>query len=97
MVYFDSAKIMECIDVESVTSETVTFNVDGERLLNEIYEDIKIELDDTESNQIILRCQDRPFIYIHQNKIFDEDNCRQLAIEVMNRINSQIRSKLNLK
>ena len=46
MVYLDSIKIMECIDVESITSETITLNIDGEKLRNEIYQDLKIELKD---------------------------------------------------
>lgn len=95
MVYLDSTKIMKCIDVKSVTSETITLNVDGEKLLDEIYEDLKIELED-DGPVKILRFQDAPFIEIYPNEIFNENNCRQLAIEIMNRQNSQIRTKLNL-
>ena len=97
MVYLDSTKIMECIDVESITSETVTLNVDGVRLLNEIYQDLKIELKDNEGPIQELTFQDAPFIQICPNEVFDEDDCRQLAIETMNRLNSQIRTKLNLQ
>ena len=97
MVYFDSTKIMECIDVESITSETVTFKVDGEKLLNELYEDLKIEVDDYSEIPVILRCQDARFIEIYPNELFDEKNCRQLAIEIKNRLNSEIKTKLNLR
>ena len=97
MVYFDSTKIMECIDVESITSETVTLKVNGEKLLNELYEDLKIELDEKETILARLRCQDAPFIEIYPNELFDEKNCRQLAIEIKNRLNSEIKTKLNLK
>ena len=97
MVYFDSTKIMECIDVESVTSETVTLNVDGVRLLNEIYRDLEIELKDSEGPIQELTFQDAPFIQIYPNEVFDEDDCRQLAIETMHRLNSKIRTKLNLQ
>ena len=97
MVYFDSTKIMECIDVESITSKTVTLKIDGEKLLNELYEDLKIELKDSEGPIQELTFQDAPFIHIYPNEVFDDKDCRQLAIEIMNRLNSEIKTKLNLK
>ena len=53
MVYFDSVKIKECIDIEKITKDTVTLNVDGEKLIRQIYEDLKIELDDDGPIQIL--------------------------------------------
>lgn len=98
MVYLDSVKIMECVELETVTNDKITLNVNGEQLLNGIYEDLKIELDDDDSEiPVILRCQDARFIEIYPNELFNEKNCRQLAIEIKNRLNSEIKTKLNLK
>lgn len=96
MIHFDSIKIMECIDVEKITNETVTLNVDGEKLLRQIYEDLKIELSPT-SDYPTLNFQDAPFIKFLPNEVFPEEACKQLAIETMHRLNSQIRTKLNIK
>lgn len=96
MVYLDSIKIMECIDIESITSETITLNIDGEKLRNEIYQDLKIELKDDGPIQV-LTFQDAHFIEIYPNEIFNDEKCKQLAIEIMNRLNNEIQTKLNLK
>lgn len=87
---------MKCIDIENVTNESVTLNVDGEKLLNELYQDFKIELDDEGPIQT-LKFQDAPFIEIYPNELYPEEKCRQLAIELMNRLNNEIKTKLNLK
>ena len=78
MVYLDSVKIKECIDIEKITKDTVTLNVDGEKLIRQIYEDLKIELDDEGPIQT-LRFQDAPFIEIYPNEIFNEEACHQLV------------------
>ena len=96
MVYLDSIKIKECIDVEKITKDTVTLNVDGEKLIRQIYEDLKIELSTT-SDYPTLNFQDAPFIKFYPNEIFNEEACHQLAIETMHRLNSQIRTQLNIK
>lgn len=97
MVYLDSVKIMECVELETITKDKVTLNVNGEQLLNAIYEDVKIELDEDFEIPVRLRFQDAPFIEIYPNELFDEENCKQLAIEIKNRLNSEIKTKLNLK
>ena len=97
MVYLDSVKIMECVELETVSKDRVTLKIDGEQLLNAIYEDIKIELKDNDGPIQGLTFQDAPFVEIYPNDLFDEKNCRQLAIEIKNRLNSEIKTKLNLK
>lgn len=97
MVYLDSVKIMKCVELETVTKDKITLKVDGEQLLNRVYEDIKIDLKDTEGPIQELTFQDAPFIQIYPNEIFDEQTCRELAIEIQNRLNSEIKTKLNLK
>ena len=67
MVYLDSAKLKKCIDIEKITKDTVTLNIDGEKLIRQIYEDLKIELDDDGPIQI-LKFQDAPFIEIYPNE-----------------------------
>ena len=96
MVYLNSVKLKECIDIEKITKDTVTLNVDGEKLIRQIYEDLKIELDDDGPIQV-LKFQDAPFIEIYPNAIFNKEACHQLAIETMHRLNSQIRTQLNIK
>ena len=97
MVYLDSVKIMKCVELETVTKDKITLKVDGEQLLNRVYEDIRIDLKDIEGPIQELTFQDAPFIQIYPNVIFDEQTCRELAIEIQNKLNSEIKTKLNLK
>ena len=97
MVYLNAVKIIKSIESESVTKDKITLNVDGEQLLNEIYEDVKIELDDDSEAPITLRSQSATFIQIYPNELFDEKKCKQLAIEIKNRLNNEIKTKLNLR
>ena len=97
MVYLNAVKIIKSIESESVTKDKITLNVDGEQLLNEIYEDVKIELDDDPEAHITLRSQNATFIQIYPNELFDEKKCKQLAIEIKNRLNNEIKTKLNLR
>lgn len=97
MVYLDSAKIMECIDIESVTKDTITLNVNGEELTKAIYEDIQIKLDEEELIPTRLTVMDAPFIEIYPNEMFTMDDCQELAVKIMDKLNSQIRAKLKIK
>ena len=96
MVYFDSARMINSINIEKITSESITFNVDGEKLVKEIYEDLKIELNEEDTPYIRLTCQDATFIQIVPNEIFDNETCRQIAIKIMNNLNNEIKTKLGV-
>ena len=52
MVYLDSVKIKECIDIEKITKDTVTLNVDGEKLIRKIW--MKISLLSSSSERLLL-------------------------------------------
>lgn len=98
MVYLDSNKIMECVEWETITNDTVTFNVDGEKLRQAIYEDLKITIDDSDSEyEIKLIFQDVPFIRLHPNEVFTERDCKQFAVEMSNILTNRIKSKLNME
>lgn len=97
MVLLDSEKLVECVEWSTATDKRVTLKVDGEQLKKAIYDDIKIELADPDSIKPLLRCQDAPFIEFYPNELFDAEDCNQIAIEIMNRINSQIKAKLNIE
>lgn len=96
-MFIDDKKMMECIDIESVTKEHITFNVDGEKLVKEIYENLKIRLSEDEIIPLRLTFQDAPFIEIYPNEIYDTDDCRQLAEKIKNELNSQIKEHLKIK
>ena len=91
----DSKKLMECVEWESVKGDEITIHVDGEKLKEEVYENLRIKLGRGEL--ISLSFQDGPFIEIIPNELFDEDYCKQLSIELMNRLNNTIKAKLNIK
>ena len=94
---FIDDKKMECIDIKSVTKEHITFNVDGEKLVKEIYENLKIGLSEDELIPIRLTFQDAPFIEIYPNEMFTMDDCQELAVKIRDKLNSQIRAKLKIK
>lgn len=97
MVYLDSVKIKEYIDVKNITNESVTLKLDGEKLINDLYNDIRVDIKDNDGPVQELECLDAPFIHIYPNEIFNEKDCKQLAIELKNMLNNRIRSQLNLK
>lgn len=96
-MFIDDKKMMECIDIKSVTKEHITFNVDGEKLVKEIYENLKIGLSEDELIPIRLTFQDAPFIEIYPNEMFTMDDCQELAVKIRDKLNSQIRAKLKIK
>lgn len=97
MVYLDLVKIMECIDIESVTKDTITLNINGEELTKTIYEEVKIKLDERETIPTRLTVMDAPFIEIYPNEMFTMDDCQELAVKIMDKLNSQVRAKLEIK
>ena len=97
MVYLDSVKIKKYIDVKNITNESVTLKIDGEKLINDLYNDICVDITDNDGPVQELECLDAPFIHIYPNEIFNEKDCKQLAIELKNMLNNRIRSQLNLK
>lgn len=98
MVHLTSTKIMECIDVEKITNETVTLNIDGEKLRQQLYDDLKFKTTTDYGDDVpAVYFQDAPFAKFYPNEVFDEEACKQLAIELTNRLNSQIKTKLNIK
>lgn len=88
--------MMEYIDIKSITKEHITFNVDGEKLVKEIYENIKLELEDS-STPIRLNFQNEAFIKIYPNDLYSKNDCKQLAEEIKNELNSQIKEQLKIK
>lgn len=95
-MYIDGKKMMEYIDIKSITKEHITFNVDGEKLVKEIYENIKLNLDDN-SIPIRLNFQNEVFIKIYPNEIYDKEHCKHLANQIKNELNSQIKEQLKIK
>ena len=95
-MYLDSAKIMKYLDVKNITNESVTLKLDGEKLINDLYKDIHVDIKDNEGPVQELECMDAPFIHIYPNEIFNEKDCKQLAIELKNILNNRIKSQLEL-
>ena len=92
----DTAKIMECVDWERITGDTITVNVDGEKLRQTIYDEVHVTMKKHHENSYGLYSNGLIFCNITPGGIFSEDDCRKLAIEIKNIMNNKIRSKLNL-
>lgn len=98
MVNLDSEKLIECIDVDKATEYSVTLNVNGKKLIQEIYEDLKLEVTEDYADDVpAVYFQDGPFIKIYPNETFDEKFCNQLALELCNRLNSEFKTRLGIK
>lgn len=96
MVFLDIDKLVNCVDWENATQDKITVNVDGEKLKQKIYEDIKVRLIEGTENPIKLTMMDYPFVDIYPNEIMTEDDCKKWAIEIRNTINNRIKSKLKI-
>ena len=92
----DTAKLIECVDWEGITDDKVTINVDGEKLRETIYNEVKVTIKQHHEDSFGLYSNGLMFCNITPGGIFSEDDCRQLAIEIQNKLNNRIRSKLDL-
>ena len=97
MVEFDNVKLMECVDWEQITKDTVTIKVDGEKLCETIYDEVHVVMRKHHENSYGLYSNGILFCNITPGGIFSEKDCKQLAIEIKNTMNNRIRSTLNLK
>ena len=95
-MFLDIDKLVNCVDWENATQDKITVNVDGEKLKQKIYEDIKVRLIEGTENPIKLTMMDYPFVDIYPNEIMTEDDCKKWAIEIRNTINNRIKSKLKI-
>lgn len=94
---FDNVKLMECIDWEQITKDTVTIKVDGEKLRETLYDELHVVMRKHHENSYGLYSNGILFCNITPGGIFSENDCKQLAIEIKNTMNNRIRSTLNLK
>lgn len=98
MVNLDSEKLMECIDVDKATEDSVTLTINGKKLIQEIYEDLKLDVREDYAEDVpAVYFQDSPFIKIYPNETFDEKFCNQLALEIRNRLNNEFKTKLGIE
>lgn len=98
MVMLDSEKLIECIDVDKATEDSLTLTINGKKLIQEIYNDLKLEVKEDYADDVpAVYFQDGPFIKIYPNETFDEKFCNQLALELCNRLNSEFKTRLGIK
>lgn len=90
-------KIRECVNIEETNKDQIVLNVDGEKILKQIYEDNKITMDETEYS-IRLFSGRFLFIEILLKKVpFTKDECKQIATELQSRLNSNMKHSLGIK
>lgn len=92
---FDTVKIMECVDWKRITADTVTFNVDGEKLRQTIYDEVHIEIEDNDS-YITLQSGNHDLVDITPNSVFNKQDCMYLAKDIQQILNNRIKAKLEL-
>ena len=101
MVLITSQMLLECIDWETATKDTITIKkIDVEKLREMVYDDIKLSLDNygrDDEDTTTVYCQDAPFITLNTNELFSKENCEQLAIEIINRLNTEMKSRLRVE
>lgn len=96
-MFLDDIKLLNSVKWESATKDTVTLTVDGDLLRQEVYESLKLEIDEGFTDTVRINFQDYPFIELIPNELFDENYCKQLATEIVNRVNEQMKSQLDIK
>lgn len=90
-------KIMECVNIEGTNGNQIILNVDGERILKQVYDDNKITME--ESNEAI-RLYSGSFLFIEilTNKVvFKKEECKQIAITLRDRLNNTMKHSLGIK
>lgn len=92
---FDTLKLMECIDFKEITKDTVTLKIDGEKLIQQIYDEVHITIEDNDT-YLTLQSGRHDLIDITPGSIFNKGDCMQLANEIKNILNNRIKSKLEL-
>ena len=92
----DTAKIMECVDWEGITGDTVTIKKKKKKLRQTIYDEVHVTMKKHHENSYGLYSNGLIFCNITPGGIFSEEDCRKLAKKKKNTMNNKIRSKLNL-
>lgn len=92
---FDTVKIMECVDWKRITADSVTLNVDGEKLRQTIYDEVHIEIEDNDS-YITLQSGNHDLVDITPNSVFNKQDCMYLAKDIQQILNNRIKAKLEL-
>lgn len=94
-MFIDDKKIMECVNIEETTKDKIVLNVNGEKIIEEIYEDNKIKIHET-PEKILLYSGDVVLIEIYFDIILSKKECQQLAIEIINRLNNSMKTSLGI-
>ena len=90
--------LYDCIDFENITNDTVTIKCDGEKLREQIYNQLKIVMDDNPEIGCVALYQDNNlFACINATETITEDDVRRISLELMNRINNEIKTRLHME
>ena len=91
--------IINNVNIEETTSNKIVINVNGEQLLHDLYNELKLEFkeEDWDDYEMILKFQEYPFIKIYPNDIFSERDCSKILISIQEELNKQLRESLGVK
>lgn len=95
-MYIDEIQLLKSVKWDSISKSEITLTINGEELRQELFEELKLKIDENSNHPIKIKFQDYSFVEIMPNECFNENECKQLAIEIINRINSELKTKLNL-
>lgn len=95
-MYINDIQLLKSVKWDSITKDEVTLTINGEELRQEVYEELKLKIDERFSNPVKVNFQDYLFLEITPNECFNEKECMQLAKEIVNTLNNQIKTQLKL-
>ena len=83
MVNMDNEMLMNCVEWKTINKDTITLKIDGEKLREEIYNEICITIEDNDT-YITLKSGYHDLIDITPGSVFNKGDCLNIATEMKN-------------